>query len=343
MHCVIVSQQYTQESEELVKYLAQHYPICLETKSAEGYTPLALAFSLHRIGLAKILIDAGADQTTRDRYGNNILHLLLCDIEHRACEDTKTLQPLLSLIDTRLIESLLAGRTIKHPGSLTPLALWLQEAYEFGGYSSSHTMNRDSIYEEESKIAVLQLILDFAQPTGQKHLELLNGSGYTPVHDAVKGELPRTLDLMLSRRPDLLHRESATGTTPLEMAADVWINVTASSPPIIPGKKPSWKDMYRPEYKSVLLINPEYFIPGQNTKYDRVDNYMPRLVHNVCLDYLQRDATAKRRLVSLFEANEVARRLMKDEPEDMNVNSPFKPDMNDEVARWYHRAKQNLE
>lgn len=306
----------------------------------EGYTPLALAFSLHRQGFAKSLIDAGADQTTRDRYGNNILHLLLCDIENEPCEDTKTLQPLVSLIDTRLVESLLTGRTIKNPGSLTPLGLWLQQSYEVGGYSRSRTRGGDSLNEEkEGKVAVVQLILDFAQTTGQKHLELLNGAGNTPVHDAVKGELPRTLDLMLTRRPDMLHRESATGTTPLEMATDAWVNETTSSPPVIPGGKPSWGEMERPEHKSVLLMDPEYFVRGQNAKYGGVGYDAPQLVYNVCRGHLQHDAPAKRRLVSLFEANEVAKRLTtEDGPQD--TGDLFKPDMNDEVARWYCRANR---
>lgn len=342
MHCAILAQTHTQESEELVKYLVQQFPAGLETKSVEGYTPLALAFSLHRQEFAKILVDAGADQTTRDRYGNNILHLLLCDMENRTCKDTKTLQPLLSLIDHRLIESLLAGRTCKRPGSMTPFGLWLQRSYEFENHGRSHRRNRNPINEEkEGKVAVAQLILDFAQPTGQKHLEFLNGAGYSPVHDAVKGELPRTLDLMLARRPDLLHRESATGTTPLEMAADAWVNKTTSDPPVIAGRKPWWGEMERPEHKSLLLMRPDYFIRDQNSDFGGVEYDAPRLVYNVCLEHLQHDAPAKRRLVSLFEANEVAKRLAAcDESQDADYF--YKPHMNDEVARWYYRAKVDL-
>lgn len=308
----------------------------------EGYTPLALAFSLHRHRFAKILIDAGADQTTRDRYGSNILHLLLCDMENRISEDAKTLQPLLSLIDPRLVESLLAGRTSKRPGSMTPFGLWLQQSYQSGDYGHPYGRNRSPINKEtEGKIAVAQLILDFAQPTGQKHLELINGAGYSPVHYAVKSQLPRTLELMLTRRPDLLHRESATGATPLEMAADVWIDEVTSDPPPIPGRKPCWGEMDRPEHKSLLVMEPSHFIRDQNKEYGGISYDAPRLVYNVCLEHLQHDAPAKRRLVSLFEANEVAKRFA---AKDVMAEADrvYNPDMNDEAARWYHRAKLDL-
>jgi hypothetical protein len=35
-----------------------------------------------------------------------------------------------------------------------------------------------------------------------------------PVHDAVKKGFPQVLALLLDRRPDMLNRENATGTTP---------------------------------------------------------------------------------------------------------------------------------
>ena len=341
LHCAVMSQTPTPESEELVKYLAEQYPACLETKSEEGYTPLALAFSLHRPSFAKILINAGADQAVRDRHGSNILHLLLCDIEDRACENTENLQPLLSLLDSRLVPTLLTGRSSKMPGSLTPLHLWMERAYRFGTYTSQRTRGQNiGSQETDDKVAVAQLILDFAQSAGQKHLELLNRAGNTLVHDATKGGLPRTLDLMLSRRPDLLHRESATGTTPLEMAVDAWINEAASSPPVIPRERPSWSQAGRPEHVSILDMDPEYFVRDLSTQHDYDFDYdVPQVVYNLCREHAQKGAGEKRKLVSLFEANEVAKRLAASHSDDHSgAHEQLKED---EVTRWYMHASNS--
>ena len=72
-------------------------------------------------------------------------------------------------------------------------------------------------------IAIVQLMLDLAQSTGQQHLELLDAAGNTPVHDAVKYQLPEILSLMLDKGPDLVNHENAVGSTPLEVARDAWI------------------------------------------------------------------------------------------------------------------------
>lgn len=338
LHCAVLSEKPTSESEELVKYLTQKCPSCLETKSVDGYTPLALAFSLHRPNFAKILTDAGGDQTVRDRYGSNLLHLMLCDIEERACDNTKDLHPLLSLLDSRLAPSLLTGRSSKEPGSLIPLRLWMEHAYSFESISYTRTRGQNTENQEtDGKFAVVQLILDFAKSTGQKHLELLDGAGNTLVHDAVKGNLPRTLDLMLTYRPDLLHRESSTGTTPLEMATDAWVNEATSSPPVIPSEKPSWSEMNRPEHLNVLNVDPEYFMRDLSTQHDYGFDYdIPQEIYNLCREHAQKGLGGKRKLVSLFDANEVAKRLAASHS-DHHSNADGQEEY-DEVKNWYLRV-----
>lgn len=313
------------ESERLVEYLAKQYPGVLETKSQEGHTPLALAFSLHRTSFAKILIEAGADQTTRDHRGNNLVHLLLCDKDGEARDKPDSMKTLLALLDSRLIPSLLTERSSEQPGSLTPLARWILKAYCFDSYQSSSV-------ETDGKTAVLRIILDLAQSTGQKHLEMLDGAGNTPIHDAVKGELPRALELMVNSRADLLHRESATGTTPFEMAVDKWVHKATEDPPRIPSESPlSWNDEDDP-YRELLEKQPGYFVEEKQTQDVR------REICELCRERAQIGGQ-KRKLVTLFEANEVAKRLAaKSHGDDAGKEVEV-----DEVSTWYERAAHERE
>lgn len=149
------------ESSKLIAYLLKVMPESLEAKSRDGYTPLALAISLRRLEAARILIAAGADQTVRDYEGSNILHLLLRGAYRtqawESAEKVYVLQNFLDLIDKRLVSSLLTERSSHEPGSLTPLMFWMQKAIETP--------------------EVLKVLLDFAAPHGNQHLELLDGSG----------------------------------------------------------------------------------------------------------------------------------------------------------------------
>lgn len=53
-------------STKLLDYLLGVFPANLEVKAPiSGQTPLHLAFSLQRVSMARTLIAAGADQTTR--------------------------------------------------------------------------------------------------------------------------------------------------------------------------------------------------------------------------------------------------------------------------------------
>lgn len=324
LHCAVLSKP-SEESERLVEHLAKQYPGCLETKSLEGYTPLALAFSLHRTSYAKILIEAGADQTTRDRSGNNLIHLLLCDKNGEARDKPDNLESLLALLDSRLIPSLLMERSSEQPGSLTPLARWILRAYGFDSYQSNSI-------ETDGKTAVLRIILDLAQSTGQKHLEMLDGAGNTPIHNAVKGELPQALELMIDRRADLLHRESATGTTPFEMAVDKWVHKATEGPPHIPPETPSsWNDEDAP-YREVLEQQPEYFVKKKEAQY------VERVICELCRQRTQTGGQ-KRKLVTLYEANEVAKRLAaKSHSDDGDKEVEV-----DEVQTWYERATHERE
>ncbi|KAL1998839.1 hypothetical protein VTN02DRAFT_5497 [Thermoascus thermophilus] len=308
LHCAVLSHE-TDESERVVRYLIQNVPSSLETQSADGYTSLSLAYALRRPRFARILIEAGANQAVRDRHGNNLLHLLLWSPGYRACDEADSLQPFLDLLDPRLVPSLLVERSSDKPGSLTPLARWMQKSSRPrcppGDVRSRDNLNTHR--ESDRQVEILRVILDFADGTGQKHLELLDGAGNTPLHDAVRLQLPRMLALMLARRPDLLCRENATGSTPADLAAEAWVDQVTSRPPRMPVERPSPSSSDDPlqENRPLVERSPEVFVHAhpKDRKTERCALY------ELCCDKAAGSGTPKRRLVSLVEANEVARRL----------------------------------
>lgn len=61
-------------AEDLVKYLIKTHPASLNAKDSSGDSPLALATYLGRLNLVDILIAHGADQSTKDKHFNNLVH-----------------------------------------------------------------------------------------------------------------------------------------------------------------------------------------------------------------------------------------------------------------------------
>ncbi|PYH47148.1 ankyrin repeat protein [Aspergillus saccharolyticus JOP 1030-1] len=330
LHCAVLSKS-SEDAARLVKYLTQRAPGCLESRSSDGHTPLALAFSLHRVEFARILIDAGADQSTRDNKGNNLIHLALCGLGNSPQLTQHSLQQLLSMLDPRLVSSLLTERSSDHPGSLTPFARWLHSS----GRSWGLWRNNDDKQSDLENTA--RFILDYASPINQKFLEMLDGTGNTPLHEAVRFGLPDLFKMMVEYRPDLLFRENAVGSTPFELAVDTWVtHVTSQCPPVDQGDmdRAAYKD---PEAQRVLDRSPESFIPGH-----RAPKHPKRSLYEIAQETAA-SHPSKRRLVSLNEALEVTRRLaLRSEmkrAEDVSDNGG--DDAVDEVKDWYKRGGPN--
>lgn len=321
----------TNESTNLIKYLVKTVPNCLEVKSVEGLTPLAVAFSNNRPRAAKILIEAGADQAVRDRDGNNIMHLLLCNHRGRPMWEISDLQKLLDLLDPRLVPSLLIERSCEDPGSLTPIARWIYTTNTSSRrYYSSHR-DFDLSNENDDMVDVVRLVLDVAESTGQKHLELLDSSGSTPVHSAVKFQLPRILKLMCDRRPDLLQRENATGYTPADLAKDAWVAEATYDPIDYRGKNNSWLIDGNISAYSITKDPPESFIPGEEDDDKRSER---KKIYDLCCQTASESGGVKRKLVTLFEANEVAKRLATRSNESRNGRGSDEQ-KEDEVSFWF--------
>ncbi|KAJ5279306.1 hypothetical protein N7478_004678 [Penicillium angulare] len=281
LHCAVMARP-CEESERLVQYLVNHHPECLEARSASGHTPLSLTFARGDVNYARILINGGANQTVRDPQGRNLLHFIFVTDTGGVCIKAEEARPLIDLLDKNLIPSMLLQRAGDE--SMTPLASWLHHNAQW----------------DKKRSKVFQLLLDLGASSNQKQLELLSGSGNSPVHDTVKKQCPGALRLILDSRPDLLYRENATGNTPIDRIVDLWINQNTRQAPkrAFDGNSGN----YGNTWNNTINRPPREFLESYDSRTD-VD-----IMYKICQDQAQ-SQPGKRKLVSLFEANEVAKRL----------------------------------
>jgi len=124
---------------------------------------------------------------------------------------------------------------------------------------------------------------------------------------AIKQGMSTITSYLLTLNPTLLYRENATGRTPLEMSRDIYIASCASNPPSISTNN----NTYYPgqnDYNSLVNRATSTFVE----KEDDAPEESKKRTWEICA---QADEGAsgemrKRRLVSLFEANEVAKRVV---------------------------------
>ncbi|OJD37529.1 ankyrin repeat protein [Diplodia corticola] len=319
LHCAIMAPWEADQTPKLLDYLVRALPKTLETKAnSTGQTPLHIAFAMGRYVTAKKLIAAGADQTCRDNTWNNIIHAVLDSGTHPDIELFKMLE----LVDRRLLESLFTER---NSHAATPLATWLHWA-------------------DDSSANVLKHLLSLSPTLAE--LDMVDGVGDTPLHIVTKKGLPSLMRIIIDRRPELLYRENATGRTPAEMAGDAWTSECFGKPPQIPWD-PSEQHWYwrQNEGTDPVLDRPlEKFVPGDGDD----EQSTATTPWELCRERLERDGKAglvKRKLVSLNEANEVARRLGKRqkrsargrrEPQDGDNESQNEEDSRrDEIITWW--------
>lgn len=302
---IIVLSKTNEESLSVLRHLCETQPELINHKSANGLTPLHLAFSLHRIEMAKILIDAGADQTTRNHNNDNLVHSAIRYSSQNTEVGLKKLRHLLELIDTRLLAGMFTERASSEPGATTPLAQWVFSTVKgslhwYGSHQGCFNRGIDEAISKQQDF--LRLLLDFSKG---EDLGLVNGEGDTPVHAVVRYGADLILRVMLGCRPDLLFRENASGRTPYEMAEDAYLaqkvfknppNTGALTTNVYYGQAPTSK---------ILQCSIESFVSRQEDKRCTQEK-----VWRVCEEFKAQSTTGKKRkLVSLLEANEVAKRL----------------------------------
>ncbi|KAL8689597.1 MAG: hypothetical protein Q9218_004772, partial [Villophora microphyllina] len=103
LHAAVLSPAPNDKSLEVLNYLIAIMPDSINLSSKnDALTPLALAFLKGRVDAAEALINAGADQTTRDSEGRNLVHLaMIYASRSNRSDNAEQFQKLLSLIDKR--------------------------------------------------------------------------------------------------------------------------------------------------------------------------------------------------------------------------------------------------
>ena len=315
LHGAIFSPIDNESSLKVIEYLINVFPSSLDLPaSAHAFTPLALAFLNGRTDAATALIGAGADQTTRDAKGKNLIHLALLYTAKASETDVEKLKTLFSLIDHRLLNSMATERCRDGPTGLTPLAYWLtisRSKYYYSIYAPHDTAERTP-----------EIFTILTSICGRDALEMMDGSGQFPLHQAVKRSYFAVAELMLKENPALLTRENAMGQTPLELAESLYIrNVIKRNPNImernyVSPTKRKLEDFVTPKDKPPNTTSSiedgndnEEFIYDSSDSSSEESRAAVYRTYRICRKSATENPSKKRKLVSVLEAREVAKRL----------------------------------
>ncbi|RMZ83060.1 hypothetical protein DV738_g1336, partial [Chaetothyriales sp. CBS 135597] len=287
---VAVMSKPPEKGNPLLEYVLKVVPDSLETKSSTGLTPLHVAFTLGRLESAKILIEAGADKATRDLDGSNILHTVL---EQEDLVKPETLDRVLELLGRETVQSLALQKSNKAAaGSMTPLAVYLTK------------------FSDEK---VVRKLLDYSQG---KDLGVMNGAGDYILHYLVRQGKAELVKFLVEYRPEMLWWENATGLTPIDVALVARLRYLVEHPPDLPSsteeyvlaqQKPS--DFGRKLSQTEKEMNALVELDADDLKAAKDRQWF--LLH--LLQKLAARFPAGRKLVSLFDANEVAKRLAREQ------------------------------
>jgi len=294
MHAAILGSD-ADKAEKAVEYLIHAFPASMAIRNAAGVVPLFQAVLFGRLGIARLLIDADVDQAAKNSTWENLLHAAL-----RHNPEADQLAPFLDLIDADLLPSLFRDRSsLAHAGQ-TPLHQWLTETVRPARYGSKTYASPAQMHQ------VLRLLLE---RSAGLELGLFNGAGDTPLHTLVGLDAdPALVRLLVEADPALLHRENAVGRTPAEMARDRFVAERLAAP------STSFR-RYRPDRSVAALVDraPEIFLIAQGERRGfsaacTTPRTRREAIWDTVREYLDRHP-GKRRLVSLHEANDVAKRI----------------------------------
>ncbi|KAI1209484.1 ankyrin repeat protein [Annulohypoxylon truncatum] len=296
IHCAVMGPR-GEKTNKLIEYLIKVCPSSFEAKSDEGYTPLYLACLLGRVEFAKILINAGADQSVKDKELNNVIHAALTNNPK-----VEQLQQLLNLLDKDLRSHMFVQRNNLTRGGDAPLHFWLKEANPLRhtwkyvqGNSDSHLELQD---ENTANLKILQVLLELS---GGAELEMLNGAGDTILHTAVLRHLPAHIRVLLARNTNLLYHENAVGRTPSEVAYDIFISAKVEE------LEPVAVDVHYGNENIKIALKKKCASKDKEPK-DSIGKCRKERTWRIIEEQLGK-VEGKRRLVSLNEANDVAKRL----------------------------------
>ncbi|RDW70384.1 hypothetical protein BP5796_08781 [Coleophoma crateriformis] len=293
LHCAILhnpDKESTPSYLELIKHLVSSVPEYLEKKSSEGWTPLHVAVLQQRHDVASYLISCGADQRSRDRMNRNLIHHSVCPRRGRyqIQSETDKLESMIEILDAENVKEMMLERCAHTPGALTPLAYWMAKRY-------------DAHYTKSNIIAVL------CKHSDLQELEMINGAGDLPLHVAIKEGLSTITSFFLSLKPTLLYRENATGRTPLEMSHEIYIASCVENPLAMPARANYYPGSSN---QSLIVSKPaEAFVRTGEVQSPEESKKRTWKICEGIDEQVRGGEGSKRRLVSLFEANEIAKRV----------------------------------
>lgn len=297
----------TEEALKLVKYLVQACPNSLEYRSTAGDSPLWLAFFFGRVEYAQVLLKAGANPTVRNKGGYNILHAALWQ-----CPKAKVLRPMLEVLEPDLRRQLFLQRCHLQEHGMTPFHSWAKSwTSQLYHRNNRYVLpaNKYTGYKtREEAMEVFNLILEMS---GGAELEMLNAAGETPLHHAVMEDNSELLEALIDHNPNLMYRENAVGRTPTELAHSRVTKAKFAEPNRI------YFDAHNREgacnlrgqgANSFLDAKKEGRTLPDRPRRHHVPNITGENVWITLLNHMA-EHPGKRRLVSLNEANDVAKRI----------------------------------
>jgi hypothetical protein len=299
--------RWSAPTDQLISYLISVIPESLNAKSKDGRSPLHLAFALRLPSVAKLLIQAGADVEAIDKKGNNIMHVLFTIWRGTSWNssgapfDHEQIKDMLALLDAETVKKLLLRRNRYSEAARTPLQAWLAlHSSENGNDVSNSHLYCVPEHKHCCSVATLELLLDYS---GVEVLNMVDGSGDTAVHTVASKPKPHYLKAMMSANPDCIFRENAVGRNAAEVARDLWLGEQVKEPPTVGTGKSYWDTPNRT--KSVISRDMGWFMTSGEPKPSSAAR-----VWALCRERIeQAGGKQTRKLVSLAEANEVAKRL----------------------------------
>lgn len=275
IYCAIMSPPSKSDGLSRLQTVLDKMPKALDCQALDGMTPLHLAFQLRRYSAAKYLIERGANQALRDKHGRNILHHLL-DAQAGPLP-SKMFEAMWDLIDPELVQSLaterMRGTESDFPLFHTPLAYWL---------TSDGDHNQD-VTQRAHSCDLLRAILNKSNGAG---LGTMDGAGNYPIHTAIKKTHPALARVLLQYDPEILSWENATGKTALDILDREFERETL--------------DFAHRLAKSIGVAEVVYGVPGAGFRADEKAGFWQEV---------RGLGNGKRKLVSVFEANQLVRSL----------------------------------
>jgi ankyrin repeat protein len=279
----------SKSATELVSYLVKTQPSLLDVRAANGATPLLLAYRLGRFDAAKILIDAGADQSTKDYGRNNLLHAALY-----TPPVAKKLKPMLDLLDRGTLIPMLGERNKVDQAGRTPL------------HQYCATVANYTYYHKEDAIRMIRLLISISPETAKQALKMLDGAGDTPLHTLLaKDADPAVVRAIIDFDQSLLCCENAVGRTPAEVAHDRYLAGNIKNPNV------GWRYRADESVSTLVTASPAQFVKKETSEEPKEHEAKSTVAMNwrLCSEIMAHNGQPKRTLVSLNSANFVAQRL----------------------------------